>query len=135
MGKKYDVIIIGGGPGGSTAGTLLAKKSMSVALFERENYPRFHIGESLLPASMPILKETGFYETLNSGKYIQKYGARFTDYRSDDEVYFGFSDGLNPDIPMAFEVLRSEFDRDILEHAHKSGVTVYQPERVESPVF
>src|SRR3954466_8053139 len=114
MNNSYDVIIIGGGPGGSTAGTFLAKKSLNVALFERETYPRFHIGESLLPASMPILKETGFYETLNNGKYIQKYGARFTDYKSEDEVYFGFEDGLNQDIPMAFEVLRSEFDKDIL---------------------
>lgn len=135
MSKKFDVIIVGGGPGGSTAGALLAKKSLKVAIFERETYPRFHIGESLLPASMPILKESGFYDTLSSGKYIEKYGARFTDYRSDDEIYFGFGDGFNPDIPMAYEVLRSEFDKDLLEHARKVGATVHQPERVRDIQF
>jgi flavin-dependent dehydrogenase len=128
---KYDVIIIGGGPGGSTAGALLAQKSLKVALFERETYPRFHIGESLLPASMPILKQSGFYPTLSNGKYIEKYGARFVDCHTDDEVYFGFQDGISQDLPMAFEVERSDFDRDILDHARKSGVDVFQPERVK----
>ena len=88
--KKHDVIIVGGGPGGSTLAAFLAKKGYDVGLFEREAYPRFHIGESLLPASMPIFKETGFYEILNSGKYIKKYGALFVDYETEEEIYFGF---------------------------------------------
>src|SRR5580704_14563280 len=114
---RRDVIIIGGGPGGSTAGAYLAKAGLDCVLFERELYPRFHIGESLLPATMPIYKETGFYDVLSSGKYIEKYGAKFIDYRNDDEIYFGFNDGLNPDIPMAFEVERCHFDKDILQYA------------------
>ena len=128
--KKHEVLILGAGPGGSFAGSFLAKKGVDVAMIEREEYPRFHIGESLLPASMPLFKEIGFYETLASGKYIQKYGARFIDYRNEDEVYFGFNDGLNPDIPMAFEVERSVFDKDLLNHAVKSGTILYQPERI-----
>src|SRR5580692_11378368 len=119
--KKHDVIIVGGGPGGSTLAAFLAKKGYDVGLFERESYPRFHIGESLLPATMPIFKETGFYEKLNSGKYIQIYGARFIDYMTDEEVYFGFEGGFNAEIPSAFEVERAEFDRDILDHAGKCG--------------
>jgi flavin-dependent dehydrogenase len=130
--NRSDVIIIGGGPGGSTAGAFLRLNDLSCVLFEREEYPRFHIGESLLPASMPIYKETGFYETLASGKYIEKYGARFIDYQHDDEIYFGFEGGLNRDIPMAFEVERCHFDRDILAHAKKLGVEVHQPERVKN---
>ena len=133
--KTHDVIIIGGGPGGSTAACILAQKGVDVAIIERELFPRFHIGESLLPASMPIFKEIGFYETLNAGKYIQKFGARFIDHRTDDEIYFGFDDSLNPDIPMAFEVQRSEFDKDLLEHARKSGAAVYQPEVVRTIEF
>ncbi len=128
--KKHDVLVIGGGPGGSMAATLLAQKGLDVGIIEREEYPRFHIGESLLPASMPLFKETGFYDVLNSGKYITKCGARFIDYRNEDEVYFGFAMGLNPNIPTAFEVERSEFDRDILAFAVKSGATLYQPENV-----
>jgi len=133
--KKHDVIIVGGGPGGSTLAALLAKKGYDVGVFERENYPRFHIGESLLPASMPIFKETGFYDTLNSGKYIKKCGARFVDYETDEEIYFGFEGGLNADIPIAFEVERREFDQDILAHAKKCGATVYQPARVKNVSF
>jgi flavin-dependent dehydrogenase len=130
--NAYDVIIVGGGPGGSVAATWLAQKGMKVAVFEREPYPRFHIGESLLPASMPIFKEIGFYPKLDSGKYIRKYGARFIDYRTDEEVYFGFGDGLNREIPMAFEVPRAEFDRDLLDHARESGADIFQPVKVST---
>jgi flavin-dependent dehydrogenase len=126
----YDVVIVGAGPGGSMAATVLAQAGKKVAVIEREEYPRFHIGESLLPASMPLLKETGFYKVLDSGKYIRKYGARFIDYRNDDEVYFGFADGLNTEIPMAFEVPRAEYDKDILAYAQSCGADVYQPEEV-----
>jgi flavin-dependent dehydrogenase len=127
---RHDVMVLGGGPGGSMTATVLAQYGLNVGLVEREEYPRFHIGESLLPASMPLLKATGFYDVLNSGKYIYKAGARFIDYRNEDQIYFGFDDGLNPEIPNAFEVERSVFDADILKHAAKSGVTVYQPEEV-----
>jgi len=128
--QKYDVLIVGGGPGGAQAATTLAQAGKRVAVIEMEEYPRFHIGESLLPASMPLLKKTGFYDVLNSGKYITKYGARFIDYQSEDEVYFGFADGLNPDIPTAFEVPRADFDKDMLAFAAKSGADIYQPEKV-----
>ncbi len=122
--KKHDVIIVGGGPGGSMAGTVLAQAGLDVAIIEREVYPRFHIGESLLPASMPLFKKTGFFEVLNSGKYISKCGARFIDYRNEDQIYFGFNDGFNTEIPTAFEVERCEFDRDILNYAVSSGANL-----------
>jgi flavin-dependent dehydrogenase len=133
--NKYDVILIGGGPAGSAAGAFLAKAGLNCVLFEREVYPRFHIGESLLPASMPIFKETGFFDVLASGKYIEKYGANFIDYRTDDSVYFGFNDGLNRDIPMAFEVERCHFDQDNLQYTKSLGVDVRQPERVKDVEF
>jgi flavin-dependent dehydrogenase len=133
--RRHEVAIIGGGPGGSTLAAYLAKAGVDVCLFERERFPRFHIGESLLPATMPIFKETGFYETLASGKYIRKFGAAFVDYQSNDEIYFGFQDGFNADIPSAFEVERSELDSDLLAHAAKLGATIYQPERVKNVEF
>lgn len=128
--KKHQVVIVGGGPGGSSAAAWLAKSGVDVALIERENYPRFHIGESLLPATMPLLRETGAHARIDSGKYIRKYGARFIDYQNDDQIYFEFQGGLDPTIPTAFEVPRAEFDRDLLEHARDCGATLYQPERV-----
>jgi flavin-dependent dehydrogenase len=130
--KHYDVIVIGGGPGGSQGATVLAQAGKKVLILEREEYPRFHIGESLLPATMPLFKESGFYNELDNGQYIRKYGARFIDYANDDEVRFGFQDGLNTDIPMAFEVERKHFDRDILAFAVKCGAELHQPENVTS---
>ena len=127
---KYDVVIVGGGPGGSHAAALLAQAGKRVAVIEREEYPRFHIGESLLPASMPLLKRTGFFDILNSGKYITKYGAHFIDYQTEDEIYFGFADGLNPDIPIAFEVEREKLDKDMLAFAAKCGADSATPVEV-----
>lgn len=129
--KKYDIAVVGGGPGGSTLSSYLVKKGFNVILFDKETFPRFRIGESLLPCSMDIFKEIGFFETLNSGKYIQKYGARFIDHRTNEEILFNFGDNNIPSESMAFEVSRSEFDHDLLKHAAKLGVTVCSPEKVE----
>lgn len=129
--KKVDVAVLGAGPGGSQTATMLARAGLNTLLIEKLEFPRFRIGESLLPASMPLLKESGFHPKLASGKYIEKFGARFIDYKTDEEVYFGFSGGLNEEIPSAFEVPRAQFDADILEHAKTCGVEVWQPCLVE----
>jgi len=125
--KHFDVAVLGAGPGGSQTATLLARAGLKVVQIERLEFPRFRIGESLLPASMPLLKESGFHPKLASGKYIEKFGARFIDYKTDEEVYFGFSGGLNEEIPSAFEVPRAMFDADMLEHAVSCGVELWQP--------
>ncbi|MGE4133652.1 MAG: NAD(P)/FAD-dependent oxidoreductase [Bdellovibrionales bacterium] len=127
---RCEVVVVGGGPGGSAVAAVLARANIDVLLLEKEEYPRFHIGESLLPASMPILKELGALDLISSGRYIKKLGARFIDYQSEDEIYFGFADGFNPDIPSAFEVPRAEFDRDLLENARRFGAKIGQPETV-----
>ena len=132
MSKDYDVLIIGAGPGGSTAAALLAKQGIRTAIVEKDEFPRFKIGESLLPYSTDILRKSGAMEVVDSGKYIRKYGAQFIDHRFENEIYFEFKEGLDSDHPYAFEVVRSEFDKDLLEYAKSLGVDVFQPESVKS---
>jgi flavin-dependent dehydrogenase len=130
MKREHEVVIVGGGPGGSTLASYLAKAGVDVAIIEKESYPRFHIGESLLPFSMEIFKEIGVFDRLNSGKYIKKFGAQFVHFEEEGEVYFDFATGLDANHPMAFEVPRAEFDKDLLDHAVSLGATLYQPEVV-----
>ena len=132
MKTDYDVAIIGGGPGGSTAAALLAKQGIRCAIIEKDEFPRFKIGESLLPYSTDILRKSGAMEVIDSGKYIRKYGAQFIDHRLENEIYFEFKEGIDSDHPYAFEVVRSEFDKDLIDHAISLGVEVFQPEKVIS---
>ena len=128
--QKHDVVIIGAGPGGSTLAALLAKRGYDAAILEQDAYPKFKIGESLLPYSTDILRESGVFETIDSGKYVRKYGAEFVDYREREAVYFEFVNGLDADHPFAFEVQRKDFDHDLLKHAVNCGAKLYQPEQV-----
>lgn len=128
---EYDVAIIGAGPGGSTLAAILAQQGVKVAIIEKQVFPYFKVGESLLPYSMDILRRSGVFEKINSGKYIRKYGAQFLDHRDASEVYFEFRYGLDDDHPHAFQVERAEFDYDLLKHAASVGAKVYQPENVE----
>jgi flavin-dependent dehydrogenase len=127
----YDVLVVGGGPGGSTAATFLARGGLRVAIAEREAFPRFHVGESLLPAMMPVLDRLGVRERVERHGFLIKYGAAFHDQESDLEYRFYFREG-KPWPPHSYEVPRSEFDQILLEHAVKEpGVSLLQPALVE----
>ncbi len=132
MKRTYDVIVIGGGPSGSSTASFLKVQnpSLDVALVEQLEFPRFRIGESLLPASIPHFKAMKFFDKLKSGKYIVKYGARFYSHQSSEDIYFNFSDCGVEDLAFAFEVPRKEFDHDLLRHAESLGTEVFQPESV-----
>ena len=88
--KTHDAIVIGGGPGGSTVSTLLARQGANVGLIEKVPFPRFCVGESLLPYSTDILKESGAMEIIDNGKYIRKYGACFVDHRKKETPWKGY---------------------------------------------
>jgi flavin-dependent dehydrogenase len=131
MDPTYDVAVVGGGPGGSTTAAFLARAGLRVALFERELFPRLRVGESLLPAMLPLLDRLGARELIEQHGFLVKNGATFHDQESGVEQTFYFLEG-RPWPPYAFEAPRAEFDALLLDHARKQGVDVYQPVAVEA---
>ena len=128
--KSIDVLVIGGGPSGSTVATRLAQLGHSVTLFEKERFPRFHIGESLLPCSMPLFQELGVMPALERAGFLPKYAAEFVSGDGTLKQRYPFADSMLPGSPSAFEVDRAEFDQVLLKHAAASGVTVHEETQV-----
>jgi flavin-dependent dehydrogenase len=116
---------VGGGPAGSTAAALLARKGLKVTLVERDRHPRFHIGESLLPMNMPIVERLGLGEALQAIG-VKKLGADFPADNERGYNVFSFDRCLNPTWPHAYQVKRDEFDLMLFEHATRSGARTYQ---------
>ena len=131
----YDVAIIGGGPAGSTAAALLARAGRRVVLFEREKFPRFHIGESLLPFSMKAFTRLGLQEKFLSAGFIKKYGGEIMGACSDTGTKFYFKDGYRSQTDHAYQVTRSDFDKVLLDHAAESGAEVHEQTPVEAVEF
>ncbi len=126
---SVEVAVIGGGPGGSTAATMLAKQGREVLLLERERFPRDHVGESLLPASMPILEELGVAEAVANAGFLKKWGASMVWGVDDTRWHWRFEEASRQ-YPHSYQVVRSEFDRILLDHAAASRVGVRQGARV-----
>lgn len=119
-----DVIVIGGGPAGSTAATLLARQGFSVLLLERERFPRFQIGESLLPYNNDLFERLGVTDQLANGDFVPKYGASFVTGDSKFTSSFRFDQNLEDPYRSAFQVKRADFDHLLLKNAEASGVEV-----------
>jgi geranylgeranyl reductase family protein len=124
MAAKYDVIVIGGGPSGSTVAARLAQRGRRVLLLEKERFPRFHIGESLLPCSMPLFEQLGVMPALVGHGFLPKFAAEFVTADGSLMRRYAFAEGLIPGAPSAFEVDRAEFDHVLLKNAARLGVEV-----------
>ncbi|HUY15068.1 MAG TPA: NAD(P)/FAD-dependent oxidoreductase [Terriglobia bacterium] len=146
----FDVGIIGAGPGGSSTAAYLAKAGLSCAVFERELFPRPHVGESLVPSSTRILREIGFIDQMDKAGFVPKFGAVWT-ATSNSPVYDHDWEGLEPDchadirfeereqpgvnLNHTWHVDRGKFDQLLLEHAAKLGAKVHQGVRVKGVDF
>jgi flavin-dependent dehydrogenase len=119
-----DVLVIGGGPAGSTAATLLARKGFSVTLLERERFPRFQVGESLLPYNNDLLDRLGVTVPMSEGTFTPKYGAGFVTADGALGYTFRFRENLPEAYHQSFQVKRAEFDELLLRNAQSSGVDV-----------
>jgi flavin-dependent dehydrogenase len=126
MGEFFDIVIVGGGPAGSTAGTLLAQRGWKVAIFEKEKYPRFKIGESLLPGSLSTFERMGVKEKIDKADVTIKYGGKIVSACGTRSTRFLFSDVFRCKSPTAYQVERSMFDKLLLDHAAESGCRVFQ---------
>jgi len=137
--QKYtsnpEVIVIGGGPAGSTASTLLAQKGHRVLLFERETFPRFHIGESLIPETYWVLERLGMLEKLKKSRFIKKYSVQFVNANGKLSAPFYFWDNKPHECSQTWQVVRSEFDQMMLNNAREQGVEAHEGVRVLDVLF
>ena len=123
--RSADVVIIGGGPGGSTAGALLAEKGWRVLLLEKDRHPRFHIGESLLPLNLPLFEQLGCAPAIEKVGLV-KNSVQFHSIEHQASQTFAFADAWDGLPKYAYQVRRSEFDLALLQHARGRGVEVIE---------
>jgi flavin-dependent dehydrogenase len=129
-----DVIIIGGGPGGSTAATMLARQGWQVRLFERDRFPRDHVGESLLPATLPVLEELGVLPRVQAAGFLPKQGATMV-WGKNPEPWSWYFRETNQRYSHAYQVWRPDFDQMLLENSRSHGVDVREAHRVVDVLF
>ncbi len=129
-----DVLLIGGGPAGSTAAALLGEKGYRVTLLEKARHPRFHIGESLLPANLPLLRRLGVNAEVEAIG-MPKWGAEFISPWHEQSQSFEFADAWDKSMPYAYQVRRSEFDEILIRNASCKGATVIEGCRVRDLEF
>src|SRR5438477_1986722 len=130
MSANPDVVVIGGGPAGSTVSTLMAQQGLQVQLFERERFPRFHIGESLIPETYWVLERLGMLDKMRNSHFVKKYSVQFANATGKLSAPFYFWDNKPHECSQTWQVERSEFDQIMLNNAREHGVDVHEGVRV-----
>ena len=131
----FDVAVIGGGPGGSSAATALARRGRTVLLLERDRFPRFHIGESQLPWSNEVFRALGVHDAIVEAGFVKKWGASFRTVDGATEQYADFQFAAETPSPQTFQVPRATFDEVLLRHSERSGAKVLEEHRALDAAF
>ena len=135
MPSETDVIVIGGGPAGSTARRCSPSTGVRVQLFEREHFPRFHIGESLIPETYWVLKRLNMLPKMQKSHFVKKYSVQFVNAAGKLSAPFYFWDNKPHECSQTWQVVRSEFDQMMLDNAREHGVEVHEGVRVVDVLF
>jgi flavin-dependent dehydrogenase len=133
--NRPDVIVIGGGPAGSTASTLIAQQGFRVQLFERDLFPRFHIGESLIPETYWVLRRLNMLDKMRTSPFVKKYSVQFINQHGKLSEPFYFVDNKAHESSQTWQVIRGEFDQMLLDNAREHGVGVHEGVRVLEVLF
>src|SRR6516225_6069246 len=133
--ESPDVVVIGGGPAGSTVSTLLAQHGLRVRLFERERFPRFHIGESLIPETYWVFRRLQMLDKMKASPFVKKYSVQFVNAMGKVSAPFYFHDNKPHECSQTWQVARSEFDLMLLNNAREHGVDAQEGVRVLDVIF
>ena len=128
--NQTDVVVIGGGPSGTAAATILAQRGYQVTLFERDHFPRFHVGESLIPYCYPTIKRLGLLGKMKTSHFTKKFGVQFINEHGKLSEPFRFEQYDPHERSQTWQVLRSEFDQMMLDNARAHGVIAHEGARV-----
>lgn len=133
--ETYDVVVIGGGPAGSTVGALTAEAGNKTLVIERTRFPRFHIGESLMPETYWVFKRLGMLEKLKDSNFVRKYSVQFVGASGRESQPFFFEDRDPHERSVTWQVLRSQFDEMMLDNAAEKGADVWQETNVNEVLW
>ena len=133
--NKFDVIVMGGGPAGSSVAGILAREGRQVIVFEKEIFPRHHIGESLMTDTYWTFRRLGLLEKLKASPFVRKYSVQFANAAGKESRPFYFFEAVHHESAVTWQVTRSEFDHLLLNHAAEQGATVHQGVLVKQVLF
>ena len=132
---NYDVIVIGGGPAGSTIASILSREGRSVVLFEKEVFPRHHIGESLMTDTYFTFQRMGLLEKLKASPFVRKYSVQFANSAGNESRPFYFFEAMHHESAVTWQVTRAHFDKMLIDHAADQGAAVHQGTAVKQVLF